>query len=103
MNNELLTYTLRIADNSLILGQRMSEWCSKGISKKLMGYAMTLSDNNLDDALDLIQSTMVKLIKNQDKLMDSDQPMAYAKKILLNDFRDGYRKKQKMPLAGQNP
>ena len=71
----------------------------KHISKKLMGYAMTLSDNNPDDALDLIQSTMVKLIKNQDKLMDSDQPMAYAKKILLNDFRDGYRKKQKMPLV----
>ena len=71
----------------------------KHISQKLMGYAMTLSNNDPDDALDLIQSTMVKLIKNQDKLMDSDQPMAYAKKILLNDFRDGYRKKQKMPLA----
>jgi RNA polymerase sigma factor (sigma-70 family) len=71
----------------------------KHISQKLMGYAMTLSDNDPDDALDLIQSTMVKLIKNQDKLMDSDQPMAYAKKILLNDFRDGYRKKQKMPLV----
>jgi RNA polymerase sigma factor (sigma-70 family) len=71
----------------------------KYISQKLMGYAMTLSDNDPDDALDLIQSTMVKLIKNQDKLMDSDQPMAYAKKILLNDFRDGYRKKQKMPLV----
>jgi ring-1,2-phenylacetyl-CoA epoxidase subunit PaaC len=26
----LLLYTLRIADSSLILGQRMSEWCSKG-------------------------------------------------------------------------
>ena len=26
----LLNYTLRIADTSLILGQRMSEWCSKG-------------------------------------------------------------------------
>jgi len=26
----LLKYTLRIADSSLILGQRMSEWCSKG-------------------------------------------------------------------------
>jgi len=26
----LFTYTLRIADNSLILGQRMSEWCSNG-------------------------------------------------------------------------
>ena len=71
----------------------------KHISQKLMGYAMTLSNNDQDDALDLIQSTMVKLIKNQDKLMDSDQPMAYAKKILLNDFRDGYRKKQKMPLV----
>ena len=71
----------------------------KHISQKLMGYAMTLCNNGPDDALDLIQSTMVKLIKNKDKLMDSDQPMAYAKKILLNDFRDGYRKKQKMPLA----
>ena len=28
--NNLLKYTLRIADSSLILGQRMSEWCSKG-------------------------------------------------------------------------
>jgi RNA polymerase sigma factor (sigma-70 family) len=71
----------------------------KHISQKLMGYAMTLSNNDPDDALDLIQSTMVKLIKNKDKLMDSDQPMAYAKKILLNDFRDAYRKKQKMPLV----
>ena len=71
----------------------------KHISQKLMGYAMTLSNNDPDDALDLIQSTMVKLIKNKYKLMDSDQPMAYAKKILLNDYRDGYRKKQKMPLA----
>ena len=69
------------------------------ISKKLMAYAMVLTIKNNDDAWDLIQSTMVKLIKNQDKLMDSDQPMAYAKKILLNDFRDSYRKKQKMPLV----
>ena len=28
--NSLFQYTLRIADSSLILGQRMSEWCSKG-------------------------------------------------------------------------
>ena len=28
--NTLFTYTLRIADSSLILGQRMSEWCAKG-------------------------------------------------------------------------
>ncbi len=28
--NSLLQYTLRIADSSLILGQRMSQWCSNG-------------------------------------------------------------------------
>ena len=28
--NNLFKYTLRIADRSLILGQRMSQWCSKG-------------------------------------------------------------------------
>ena len=28
--NNLLEYTLRIADRSLILGQRMSQWCSNG-------------------------------------------------------------------------
>jgi ring-1,2-phenylacetyl-CoA epoxidase subunit PaaC len=27
--SSLFTYTLRIADSSLILGQRMSEWCSR--------------------------------------------------------------------------
>ena len=28
--SNLLNYTLRIADNALILGQRMSQWCSNG-------------------------------------------------------------------------
>ena len=104
------TNTIIKQSNSIVLKHSNNKVCKnriempfkeliKHISQKLMGYAMTLSNNDLDDALDLIQSTMVKLIKNQDKLMDSDQPMAYAKKILLNDFRDGYRKKQKMPLV----
>jgi RNA polymerase sigma-70 factor (ECF subfamily) len=66
------------------------------ISKKLMGYAMALSSNNYDDAWDLIQSTIEKLIKNKDKLMGSDQPMAYAKKILKNNFIDNYRKEKRM-------
>ena len=69
------------------------------ISKKLMSYAMVLSSNNEEDALDLIYSTIEKLIKNKEKLMDSDQPMAYAKKILENTYIDNYRKKQKMPLV----
>lgn len=30
MNNNLLEYTLRIADDSLILGHRVSEWCGHG-------------------------------------------------------------------------
>ena len=30
MKNNLLTYTLRIADDSLILGQRLAEWCGHG-------------------------------------------------------------------------
>ena len=104
------TDTVIKQSNSIVLKHSNNKVCKnriempfkeliKHISEKLMAYAMLLANKDEDDALDLIQSTMVKLIKNQDKLMDSDQPMAYAKKILLNDFRDGYRKKQKMPLV----
>ena len=66
------------------------------LSKKLMGYAMSLSKNDYDEAWDLIQTTIEKLIKNRDKLMDSDQPMAYAKRILKNNFIDNYRKEKRM-------
>ena len=65
------------------------------LSKKLMGYAMSLSNNDYDEAWDLIQTTIEKLIKNKDKLMDSDQPMAYAKRILKNNFIDNYRKEKR--------
>ena len=61
-----------------------------------MGYAMSLSSNNYDDASDLIQATILKLMNNEDKLMDSDQPMAYAKRILKNNFIDNYRKEKRM-------
>jgi len=30
MNQSLIDYTLHLADNSLILGQRNSEWCGHG-------------------------------------------------------------------------
>ncbi|MDB0066419.1 hypothetical protein N9F19_03990 [Gammaproteobacteria bacterium] len=79
------TNTVIKQSNSIVLKHSNNKVCKnriempfkeliKHISKKLMGYAMTLSNNDQDDAWDLIQSTMVKLIKNQDKLMDSDQP-----------------------------
>ena len=66
------------------------------LSKKLMGYARSLSNNDYDKAWDLVQTTMEKLINNEEKLMESDKPMAYAKRILKNSFIDNYRKEKKM-------
>ena len=96
--------------NSIVLKHSSNKVCKNRIempfkelithlSKKLMAYAMTLTSKNDDDALDLIQSTIVDLMNNKEKLMDSDQPMAYAKKILKNNFIDNYRKKKRMPLV----
>jgi DNA-directed RNA polymerase specialized sigma24 family protein len=62
------------------------------VTKKLMSYAMMLTGNNEDDAWDLIQSTIEKLIKNKEILQASNQPVAYAKRILKNNFIDNYRK-----------
>ena len=101
------TNTVIKQSNSIVLKHSNNKVCKnriempfkeliKHISKKLMGYAMDLSKNDSDDAWDLIQSTIEKLIKNKDKLMDSDQPMAYAKRILKNNFIDNYRKKKRM-------
>ena len=93
--------------NTIVIKQTNKEVCKNRIempfkeliahlSKKLMGYAMFLSNNDYDEAWDLIQTTIEKLIKNKDKLMDSDQPMAYAKRILKNNFIDNYRKEKRM-------
>ena len=93
--------------NTIVIKQTNKEVCKNRIempfkeliahlSKKLMGYAMSLSNNDYDEAWDLIQTTIEKLIKNRDKLMDSDQPMAYAKRILKNNFIDNYRKEKRM-------
>ena len=93
--------------SSIVLKQPVQEVCKnridmpfkeliKHISKKLMGYAMVLSTNNEDDAWDLIQITIEKLLKNEDKLMASDQPMAYSKRIMYNSFVDIYRKEKRL-------
>ena len=66
------------------------------ISKKLMPYAMNLTSSDGDDAWDLIQITIEKLLKNKDKLVASDQPMAYAKRIMYNSFVDIYRKEKRL-------
>ena len=94
-------------NNAIVIKQSKKKVCKNRIempfkelitylSKKLEGYAMSLSSNNYDDAQDLIQTTILKLINNEDKLMDSDQPMSYAKRILKNNFIDNYRKEKRM-------
>ena len=94
-------------NNALVIKQSKKKVCKNRIempfeelithlSKKLKGYAMSLSRNNYDDAQDLIQTTILKLMNNEAKLMDSDQPMSYAKRILKNNFIDNYRKEKRM-------
>ena len=39
---------------------------------------------------------MEKLMNNEEKLMKSNKPIAYAKRILKNSFIDNYRKEKRM-------
>ena len=41
-------------------------------------------------------------MNNEAKLMDSDQPMSYAKRILKNNFIDNYRKEKRMVSIDTN-
>ena len=93
--------------NSIVVKQSSLEVCKNrkhmpfkdllsSIAKKLMSYALMLTNNNQDDAWDLIQSTIEKLIKNKETLQASNQPVAYAKRILKNNFIDNYRKEKRM-------
>ena len=66
----------------------------KLVAEKLIPYAITLT-NNLSDAEDLCQHTLLKLIENEAKFLNADYPYAYAKKILRNAFLDSIRKKRK--------
>ena len=92
--------------NSIVLKHSQNKVCKnriempfkeliEHISKKLMSYAMVLTSNDSDDAWDLIQHTIERLLINRETLESSNYPMAYAKKILLNKFRDDYRKGKK--------
>ena len=67
----------------------------KDTIKKLMPYAMFLTYKNEADSEDLVQYTILKLIKNKDKFLEHPKPIAYAKLILKNKSRDDYRKQNK--------
>ena len=74
----------------------------KEISKKMMGYAMVLVKNNEDDAWDLIQITILKLIEKKEVFMKSDFKTAFAKTVLKNSFIDKYRKDKRMVSVEAN-
>ena len=67
----------------------------KDTIKKLMPYAMFLTYKNEADSEDLVQHTILKLIKNKDKFLEHPNPMAYAKLILKNKSIDDFRKQNK--------
>ena len=66
----------------------------KLVTSKLLPYAMTLV-GNLDDAEDLCQQTIMRLIENDSIFINADYPYAFAKKILRNTFIDKYRKEKR--------
>ncbi len=74
----------------------------KEVSKKLMGYSMVLVKNNEDDAWDLIQVTILKLIEKKEVFMKSDYKTAFAKIVLKNSFIDKYRKDKRMVSVEAN-
>ena len=83
--------------------QKMSfETLLKEIPKKLMGYAMVLAKNNEDDAWDLIQTTILKLIEKKEVFMKVKYKTSFTKVILRNAFIDKYRKDKRMVSIEEN-
>ena len=74
----------------------------KEIPKKLMGYAMVLAKNNEDDAWDLIQTTVLKLIEKKKVFMKVKYKTSFTKVILRNAFIDKYRKDKRTVSIEEN-
>ena len=63
------------------------------LQKNLMIYALSFTNKN--EAEDLCQSTILKIIENQDQFLLVDNPTAYAKRALRNlFFRQSKERKQ---------
>jgi len=74
----------------------------KEIPKKLMGYAMVLAKNNEDDAWDLIQTTILKLIEKKKVFMKVKYKTSFTKVILRNACIDKYRKDKRLVSIEEN-
>ena len=62
------------------------------VMKKVHPYAMTMTDNDIDKANDLVGIMNIKLLNNKQKFMSVENPIAYAKKVVKNSYIDIYRK-----------
>ena len=67
-----------------------------------MGYAMVLAQNDEDDAGDLIQTTVLKLIEKKKVFMKVKYKTSFTKVILRNAFIDKYRKDKRMVSIEEN-
>ena len=97
-------FVFKVAKKTLKQGdQELSfETLLKEIPKKLMGYAMVLAKNNEDDAWDLIQTTVLKLIEKKKVFMKVKYKTSFTKVILRNVFIDKYRKDKRMVSIEEN-
>ena len=97
-------FVFKVAKKTLKQGdQELSfEALLKEIPKKLMGYAMVLAKNNEDDAWDLIQTTVLKLIEKKKVFMKVKYKTSFTKVILRNVFIDKYRKDKRMVSIEEN-
>ncbi len=106
MNNDLINYTLHLADNSLILGQRNSEWCGHGpileqdiaitnISLDLIGQARNLyqyaallrKDGSTEDSLAYLRTE-----REYKNCLLTEQPNGdWAQTILRQFFFSSYQ------------
>ena len=112
MNNNIFTYTLRIADDSLILGQRLSELCGHGpileediattnIALDLIGQATSLYEyaaelkKELDVFPNLITSDDLAFLRFDRQYVNVllvEQPNGdFAQTIARNFFFDAFR------------
>lgn len=107
MNNSLFEYVLRLGDDSLILGQRLSEWCGHGpvleediattnIALDLIGQATTLLEYAAElegkgrSADDIAFLRIDREYKNL--LLVEQENGDFGKTIMRQFFFDAYRK-----------
>jgi len=82
-----------VCKNIIMTRQEFGKHLEELSKKVLLPYAMTFTGKDLDAAKDLCQTTLMKVIKNEETYLQAEYPKAYAKTALRNAFFDLHRKK----------